>query len=63
MKNLQQSMLDAEWLRREDEHLRYEDNPLLVNEELEDQPWLLEAEERQREYRDEADTFAGLLRF
>lgn len=63
MNNLQQSLVEAEWLRRKNEHLRYEDNPLLVNEELEDQPWLLEAEERQREYRDEADTIAGLRRF
>lgn len=63
MNNLQQSLVEAEWLRRESEHLRHEDDPLLFNEEFEDQPWLLEAEERQREYRDEADTLAGLLRF
>ena len=63
MNNLQESMREAEQLRRDSEHLPEFIEELWLQNEDEDQLWFMDAEERQREYRDEADTLAGLWRF
>lgn len=67
MDNLQQSLVEAEELRR-DAYARWledraSEHLLDFDANDDDLDWLLEAEERQREYRDEMDTVAKLLQF
>lgn len=66
MDNLQQLLVEAEELRRDTYRRWLKDRAskhLLDLDADDDLDWLFEAEERQREYRDEMDTVARLLQF